>query len=413
MTEERKTQLLGNLIYWATEVINNDEEIVNMLHKSIGFTKKELEEFDVDIPEGYFERHKSYPHIDECEDAWYFKNNLTPEGLDLLESILENHRNGNIELIVPRDFMDDINFDGEWKVKVKDNSHEPTEAEVAVLKWYEGYEDTGYLTYVIQDAVNPAMENVVPYNDEGMRLEDFIDGLEQMYTGKDKTCILNWVRYLSSVHNSGEFGDFSMEEEMRDIYLSMCYVRNNFDSNVLESCLENPCMAQEIVNEAMAYQAGWTNSDINNLMGEDRLVSGYIPKTPNEKGSLSVIKVGGMDDRIFIVENENADRVLDGVNCAGTVHLLSGVGVDKIIMQSKLCGLNAKGICDNDLIRAIQATCAGSTAIDTMTVYNPGNNEIEQRKTEGMTAKEVDTFLHPQIGGEDESYSNTMDMGGF
>ncbi len=164
MTEERKNQLLGNLIFWATEAINNDEEIMNVLHKSVGFTKEELEEFDVEIPEGYFDR--TYPYISECVDADYCMKTLSQEGLDYLESVLSDYAHNKISLVVPRDDNDEIDFDGEWDVEVKDNDRAPTETELWILKWYEGYEDIGNVC----DEIECEVANIMNEQSGGMKI---------------------------------------------------------------------------------------------------------------------------------------------------------------------------------------------------------------------------------------------------
>lgn len=147
MTEERKTELLGSLVFWATEVINNDEDIIKTLHTGIGFSKKELEEFDVEIPDGCFGR--IYPYISDCEDADYLFDHLSKNSLNFIESTLFNYSHDIISLVIPRDDNDEIDFDGEWRVEVKDNNRESTEEELMVLKWVEGFEDTGYLVEVL------------------------------------------------------------------------------------------------------------------------------------------------------------------------------------------------------------------------------------------------------------------------
>ncbi len=147
MTEERKNELLNNLVFWATEVINDDAEIVATLHKSIGFTKKELEEYDVEELDESFA--KMYPHISKHEDADYLFEMLTSSGLDEVESIIKNYQNGYLSLVIPRDQNGEIEFDGDWKVTVAGTTVEGTETDTTVLKWYEGYEDAGYMIDVL------------------------------------------------------------------------------------------------------------------------------------------------------------------------------------------------------------------------------------------------------------------------
>lgn len=91
------------------------------------------------------QRYIRYPEIDRCSDKQYLYDNLTHFVLSWIEKILEFYNSGKIDLLIPRFDNDEIDFDGEWKLIIKNKSYKANGNEVLVLKWYEGFEDTGYL----------------------------------------------------------------------------------------------------------------------------------------------------------------------------------------------------------------------------------------------------------------------------
>ncbi len=85
-----------------------------------------------------------YPHIDGHEDGRYLIERLKAGELAVVEGLLSNY-GSKLELIIPRNAKDEVEYDGEWKVIVKGNGYSPTGFEETVLRWYEGFEDVGYM----------------------------------------------------------------------------------------------------------------------------------------------------------------------------------------------------------------------------------------------------------------------------
>ncbi len=231
-------------------------------------------------------------------------------------------------------------------------------------------------------------------------ISDVISALEDMWQDDDKTKVLDWIKYAVFQYEQDKGGSATLEDKMQDLYLALCYVRNNFNPEVLQSVLSTEMMGDEIIHAAMLYLSGKSNREVNDMIGEDRLVGGYLPTSPDEKESLSVIRILGQDC-IYLVENETSDNIFDGVHRAGALHLLSGVGIEKVLMQPKLCGLKVREITDPAIVEAIQATCIGSTAIDSITLYDHNTEEFSQHSSNEMAAEDVDLFLH-----QDFSFTN-------
>jgi hypothetical protein len=88
---------------------------------------------------------KYFTNIEACSDKEYLYKNLNTESLNLIEDILEAYNSDKIDFITPRYENGEPDFYGDFKLVVNDESYIENGTELLVLKWYEDYEDTGYL----------------------------------------------------------------------------------------------------------------------------------------------------------------------------------------------------------------------------------------------------------------------------
>ena len=86
-----------------------------------------------------------YPNLSICADYKFLLDFLEDKDLDEIENILESYILGKIQLIIPRDKNEEVDWMEDWETTVVDSNYEITGSETLVLKWYEGFEDTGYL----------------------------------------------------------------------------------------------------------------------------------------------------------------------------------------------------------------------------------------------------------------------------
>ena len=88
---------------------------------------------------------KEFSNIETCSDKEYLYKNLNTESLNLIEGVLEAYNSGKIDFITPRYEDGEPNFYGDFELVINDNMYIENGTELLVMKWYESYEDTGYL----------------------------------------------------------------------------------------------------------------------------------------------------------------------------------------------------------------------------------------------------------------------------
>ena len=88
---------------------------------------------------------KKYHYLEECNDFKCLDDYLTDSHLSEIENILIAYKTNKIDLVIPRDENDEIVWEGDWETTVIDSNYERTGSETLILKWYEGFEDTGYV----------------------------------------------------------------------------------------------------------------------------------------------------------------------------------------------------------------------------------------------------------------------------
>lgn len=225
-----------------------------------------------------------------------------------------------------------------------------------------------------------------------MELHDFISEVSDMIDGEDKTAVLNWVNFASFL-NDAEYGNTTLGKELREVYLPLCFVQNNFSNRVLQESLDMETLGSEVIYGAMMFAAGYTDDEVRDLGGRGVLMDGYVPLSEDEIGSLSVVSIADRDDILYLVKNEDADRILKCVQKAAEVTAREGVGIGTLLNDPTTVGLRIKAITDPKLIDAIKISCTASTAISDITVYEPDSNTITQYATKGLTVAQRDEIF--------------------
>lgn len=98
--------------------------------------------------EGYVQLTKlKLYHVQKTKDYRNLVDTLTVQQLAYIEKALQMYSDGWIILDENRDADGNINFEN-----IKVSNHDGTESEYAVIiKWYEDYEDTGYMIDVVKE----------------------------------------------------------------------------------------------------------------------------------------------------------------------------------------------------------------------------------------------------------------------
>lgn len=94
--------------------------------------------------EDFWYDNKMYPHLSVCEDYKYLLENLSDKALNELERIIDAYTKGKIDIDIIRDENDEIKFEESFSLIVNDKDYEKSGFEDTALKWYEGFEDTGF-----------------------------------------------------------------------------------------------------------------------------------------------------------------------------------------------------------------------------------------------------------------------------
>ncbi len=227
----------------------------------------------------------------------------------------------------------------------------------------------------------------------GMELHDFISKVSDMVDGEDKTAVLNWVSFASFLNDAGG-GNTTLGKELSEVYLPLCFVRNNFSDDVLQQSLDMETLGNEVIYGAMMFAAGYSHDEVRALANEGVFEDGFIPYGATEKSSLSVIGIKGRDDLLFIERYRSADSVRQMLNGAAILADVRGQKIETMLTEAARTDRDAWTITHPKLIDAVKTACAESSAIEHITLYDPENHEIVQCGTEGMTAEQSVSFFH-------------------
>ena len=86
-----------------------------------------------------------YKYLEECLDFKSLEEYLPDKSLSHMEYILEAYKKQKLDLVIPRNEKNELVWDGDWDVTILDKNYERIGYETLILKWYEGFEDTGYV----------------------------------------------------------------------------------------------------------------------------------------------------------------------------------------------------------------------------------------------------------------------------
>ena len=139
-----------------------------------------------------------------------------------------------------------------------------------------------------------------------MLLKDFILKTSDMVDSENKTLVLDWIEFACDMADSC---GSRMEQELDDIFRSLCYVKNNFCPETFQESLRILCLSNEIIYGAMFSDAGVAPETIRKLADDGVLECGYIPADTWELASLSLLQMEEPESMLWIVENEEPLRI--------------------------------------------------------------------------------------------------------
>ncbi len=244
-------------------------------------------------------------------------------------------------------------------------------------------EDTEDMTEAVSEAVHPV----------GISLTDFISDVSEMVSSDDKTAVLDWIEFASFMTDVDESGRRTLEGELQELYLPLCYVRNNFSDSVLQQSLNLDTIGNEIIYGAMLFAAGYHENEVRDIGNEAALEDGYIPLSTDEKGSLFVVAIAGRDDCLFIGNNMEGGTTFGCLKRAVQLAEMQGRDIASVLEHPATAGIPLRKITDERLIEAVKIACTESTAFDHIAVYDPATEEVRLTTTEGLTTEQRDAFF--------------------
>ena len=89
-------------------------------------------------------------YVEKTRDFWLLNDKLNNEKILLIDTILSAYSHEKIDMDLHK--TEDGNFDFEnIDLVIKDPSYKVNGFELLILKWYEDYEDTGYLIECLEE----------------------------------------------------------------------------------------------------------------------------------------------------------------------------------------------------------------------------------------------------------------------
>lgn len=259
-------------------------------------------------------------------------------------------------------------------------------------------DDTEETTDAISESVRPV----------GISLTDFISEVSEMVSSDDKTAVLDWIEFASFMIDVDENGKRTLESELQELYLPLCYVRNNFSNTVLQQSLDLDTIGNEIIYGAMMFAAGYPDNVVRDIGNEGHMEDGYIPLSADEKGSLFVVAIAGRDDCLFIGNNMGGSTTFECLRRAVQLAEMQGRDIASVLEHPATAGMPLRKITDARLIDAVKISCTASTAFGHIAVYDPATEEVRLTTTEGLTTEQRDAFFC--CGNPDQADGITQQM---
>ncbi len=260
--------------------------------------------------------------------------------------------------------------------------------------------DSFFPNEIIEEKTEVFSESVCPV---GISLTDFITEVSKMVNSDDKTAVLDWIEFASNMTDVDESGKRTLESELQELYLPLCYVRNNFSNSVLQNSLKLDTLGNEVIYGAMLFAAGYPENVVRDMGNEAALEDGYIPLSADEKGTMFVVAIAGRDNCLFIGNNIESGTTFLCLKRAVQLAEMQGRDITTVLEHPATAGMPLRKITDKRLIDAVKISCTASTAFDHIAVYDPSIEEVRLTTTEGLTTEQRHAFFrrgdHNQTDG--------------
>lgn len=257
------------------------------------------------------------------------------------------------------------------------------------------------------EALREAMEMAEKENSEGVRapmeLSDFIVEVSAMVHGEDKTPVLDWIEYAAFMVDNQAEGEATLEKELSEIYTSLCYVKNNFDHETLQRTLKSVSCPNEIIFRGMLHYCRFSEETIADLANRGHLMDGYVPIKPDEEATLKFVYVDDDEGNMFMMYNPKMDA-LGYMKQAADIFKRNNSDYNACLKDDMLGGAVMRHISDPILRETIKANFLNGTAIDSIVVYHPHFNTVDEYLSEDFPDNIEDIIDYQGFDG------NTINM---
>ncbi len=234
----------------------------------------------------------------------------------------------------------------------------------------------------------------------GSELIDFISDVSNMIDGDNKTAVLDWIAFAKYMEDAVDIYETTFEKELDEVYLPLCFVKNNFSRQVLQKTVADAALGTEVIYRASLYSAGYYKEQIDELGSIGALLEGYIPLDKEEKSSLSLIGISNDPERIFLATNTEKDVVLKCMKNALSVAILQERDLEPVLMNPSTGGIPLREIINPLLVDAMKISVKSSTAFNSVTVLNPETHEVKQYEPENLTTEKIMDMFSDKSGGQ-------------
>ncbi len=230
-----------------------------------------------------------------------------------------------------------------------------------------------------------------------MELTRFMRELCDMIYDMDKTDVIDWVAYAKYLQ---EYKNTTFEKVMIELYLPLSFVNNNFEPEIINQVMKNQIPADEIINCAVLYAAGYGDETISEIGDAEVLVGGYIPLSDDEQRTLSLIGIENNPNCIFIAANTGHETIMKCMKNALAVSVLHQSELETVLENPDIFGVHLRKISNPKLMKAMIKAVNNSTAFDVVTVLNTETNTVKQYGTENLTTEKIMKLFSEESGGQ-------------
>ena len=240
-------------------------------------------------------------------------------------------------------------------------------------------------------------------------LTDFIQNVGDMVDSRDKTAVLNWIEFAAFLFDCYETGEDTLEKELTEIYRPLCYVKNNFDNDVLQASLHTTLLGNEIVYGAMLYNIGCTEEQVRQMADSGAIEDGFSPQTNYERGSISIVYVDDGEKALYQMQDTDRDAA-EYLKEVSKIIKSRSLNANAVLSDRQLGGRVLRRYAAPALVDAVKHACTNSSAVGSITTYNVAEQSIRQYSTDELPEDFEKIIVLDENPADDESAGFSMTM---